>query len=452
MPPRPGGAATVQPNRLGGNPATERNSAPGGAIRVPAARTTMVATPGGGTIHAAPDGRKWEFDKGGHLSTYSKPGVEAKFRPDGRLNSARMIRPDHSELNVYRNFHGERRVEVVRGDRSRIVSNGSRHGYMERPLASRPGYVSRTYVEGGRTSVVVYRAYTYRNTVYYRYVPPVYYRPAFYRWARDPWASPVIYRWKWSADPWYVRYGGYFEPSPSYPTAALWLTDFLLAQNLKRAYESRQGETDDIPPDTPPALTPREGGSQDVKLSPELKLAIAEEVKRQLEAANLAAEEKKKDGANSDAGVNEKTSPLDPKQKIFVVSMDVEVTTAAGTCMLTPGDILQRKDDVPEDGDKLELNVADSKRGDCPVGSSAPVEVGSLLEMNNQFSAQLHTGLKALAESQGRDGIPAGPAPDPHPVAEGQAMPDLNVESLIRKQMEDAKQAEMEIRQAGKDQ
>ena len=83
----------------------------------------------------------------------------------------------------------------------------------------------------------VYRTYTYGRVHYSSYVPLVYYQPAFYGWVYRPWRAPVVYAWGWGPAPWF--YGGYFAPELVYPTAALWLTDFLLAENLKLAYENR---------------------------------------------------------------------------------------------------------------------------------------------------------------------------------------------------------------------
>ena len=77
----------------------------------------------------------------------------------------------------------------MRPDHSRLVSVGPNRGYLERPLSTRPGFVERTYVVGGRSEVRVYRTFSYHNVIYYRYVPAIYYQPGFYAWAYDPWAA-----------------------------------------------------------------------------------------------------------------------------------------------------------------------------------------------------------------------------------------------------------------------
>ena len=102
-----------------------------------------------------------------------RPGLRAtNFREDGNAAHIEHSRADGSKMVVDRGLHGERRVEVVRRDGVRVVTMG-RQGFVERPI--RPGYVSRTYVSGGRTQVRVYRTYTYGRVHYFSYVPRVYY-------------------------------------------------------------------------------------------------------------------------------------------------------------------------------------------------------------------------------------------------------------------------------------
>ena len=39
--------------------------------------------------------------------------------------------------------------------------------------------------------------------------------------------------------PWYGYYGYYFNPYPAYATAALWMTDYVISQNLQNAYSAQ---------------------------------------------------------------------------------------------------------------------------------------------------------------------------------------------------------------------
>src|SRR5207247_308206 len=118
------------------------------------------------------------------------------------------------------------------------VSMGLHRGYLQRPVVvHNRSYVQRTYVVNQVTYTRVYRPYNYGGVAYYHYVPVAYYRPVFYGWVSNPWPAFVYYTLAWSNDPWYGYYSSYFVPYSAYPTASLWLTDFLLAENLKLAYQ-----------------------------------------------------------------------------------------------------------------------------------------------------------------------------------------------------------------------
>ena len=99
--------------------------------------------------------------------------------------------------------------------------------------------MGRTYYRGGRYYAYGYRGYYYGGGYYYGYVSPYYYGAGFYGWAYNPWAAPVIYAWGWGAAPWYGYYGYYFNPYPVYPSAAFWMTDYMISQNLQAAYAAQ---------------------------------------------------------------------------------------------------------------------------------------------------------------------------------------------------------------------
>ncbi len=363
------------------------------------------------------------------------------------MSSAHIIRPDHSEVTVVRGLHGERRIETVRPDRSRLVSMGPNRGYLERPLSSRPGFVARTYVVGGRPYVSVYRTYSYRGAVYYRYMPRAYYHLGFYAWAYNPWQEPVYYTWGWRRERWYSYYGPYFTPYSAYPSAALWLTDFLLAENLRLAYESRQAA--DAPAQYSTQYEGPPGGPQNAAfaLTPEIKQAIAEEVRQQLAAEQMAAAQPPSANFQQSGYSNQEAPPaLDSKQRIFVVSMNLDVFAGGRACALTPGDIILRTGDML-DGGRVGINVLNSKPGDCPINSATEIEVSTLQEMHNQFREQIDAGLKTLADNQGQGGLPTGPPADPRQVLEAQAAPDLSAEAALLRQQQEANQTETEIHQ-----
>ncbi|MGP8244710.1 MAG: hypothetical protein ACLQVN_09350 [Bryobacteraceae bacterium] len=377
-------------------------------------------------------------DSGGRVTRIERPGtVATRIGPDGRAGHIEHNRADGSRMVVDRGVRGERRAEVVRPGGVRVVAEG-RRGYVERPV--RPGYISRTYVVGGRTQVFVYRSYAYHGAAYYRYVPRVYYAPAFYGWAYRPWGVRVAYAWGWGPAPgWF--YGGYFAPSPYYQYPAFWLTDYLLAENLRLAYENQQ--VSNAPPPPP-------DGSSTPEQMQLMKQMIEPEVQQQIQADQAeAAQPAAPAPAPSGPTPTEAAPPaLDPNQRTFVVSASLDVTANGENCALTGGDIIYRSGELQSDG-TVGVTILSSKPGDCKANSGTAVELAALQEMQNQFREQIAGGMEALAAKQGQGGIPASPAPPkPTVVAEGQAPPAPDAQAQLAQLNQEANQTETEIRQA----
>jgi hypothetical protein len=141
---------------------------------------------------------------------------------------------------------------------------------------------------------------------------------------------------------------------------------------------------------------------------------------------------------------------LDPTQKVFVISSNLDVPTGGGgTCPLTPGDIIVRTDDQIRTGNVVGVTVLSSKAGDCPLSSATSIDVAALQEMHNQFRQQIDAGLGKLASDQGTGGLPNGPPAGAVNSRDGQGQADLNSEaSLIQQQQQSANQAELEVRLA----
>ncbi|HEY2774405.1 MAG TPA: hypothetical protein VGK20_10205 [Candidatus Binatia bacterium] len=292
-------------------------------------------------------------------------------------------------------------------------------------------YVQRTYVHGGHTYAYAYRESVWHDHPYYVYAPAHYYHSGFYGWACDPWPSHVYYHWGWYGSPWVGYYGGYFAPEAYYPSAAFWLTDYLLAANLQLAYAASQAAYAPPPvyapeapaPDyyqqpaapgydqAPPATQPAEPeptpapSSGPVRLSPEVKQAIAAQVEADLKAQREAASypDQPPPDASSVA-----LPVLDPTISVFVVADSLTVPTPDGQeCELTAGDVLGRLDDTPGDDNAIGVRVTASKQGDCPVSAKPRVQVADLQEMHNRFREQIDNGLRSLAA--GGEGLPQAP-------------------------------------------
>ncbi len=453
---RPGASyPAVRPSGgVGTNPPTAVHRGP--LVNRPAFRpppnATRAATPGGGATYRGGKGQQWTVDRNNHVTGFSRPGMQANFRPDGRVHSLQVNRPDHSVMTVNHGLRGGRQTVAVRPGGVRVVTYGRNRGFVERPLTRPGGYISRTYVVGGRPYVHVYRPYYYHGVHYYRYVPAYYYRPVFYRWAFNPWPRPVVFTWGWGLDPWYGYYGGYFAPAPVYPTAALWLTDFLLAENLRLAYQARKDKEREYQEQREEAATPEvQTSSTEVTLTPEVKAAIAEEVRQQLAAEQAAAAQPSQppepNAPPPTAGNEVAPAALDPNQRMFVVSENLDVMEGGQPCALTPGDVIYRTGDNLLDGDKVAVNVLTSKAGDCPANSATEIDVSVLQEMHNQFREQIDAGLQTLAKNQGQNGLPSGPPPGAVAVPEGTAPPDPDAGSELTQQQQEADQAEGEAQE-----
>jgi hypothetical protein len=336
-------------------------------------------------------------------------------------------------------------------------------------------YVQRTYYVGGRYTAYGYRSYTWGGRPYYGYAPPYYWGPRYYGWAYNPWPAPVYYSWGWGPAPWYGYYGPYFAPYPVYPTAAFWLTDYMIAANLQAAYAAQAAAQNG---EAGPQPLASESGNQiawlgtkdpliaanlDVaygaymlgggapadtaaapQLSPEVKQAISDEMKNEITAEQAAAASGKKDTPSTD----QIPAALDPKIRIFVVSSNEDLTTAEGAeCSLTPGDVVYRTGDKPDADNMVDATVKSSKKDECAVGATVGVDASDLQEMHNQLRIQMDAGLKELADKQGKDGIP--PAPDTK-TQSGEVpppKPDPSVETELQQQQKDAAAAEAEAAQ-----
>jgi hypothetical protein len=499
---RPGTSTGARPGATtGAKPGTATGAKTGGTTGGKPGVTTnakapgTVSQPGGGKSVTNTRGNTTNFNKNGtRTSLQTKNGTSANFGRNGRVSTIHT----RSGMTINHGAHGERRFVSNRPGGGRIVGYGHGRGFAEHGYyrGGRP-YMRRTYFYGGRSYAYAYRGYYWHGSPYYGYVPPYYYAPAFYGWAYNPWAVPVAYGWGWGAAPWYGFYGYYFAPAPVYPYPALWLTDYLLAANLQAAYEAQAaadaGAGANLPTTTdeqafngrgPVALTaelnpqialwltdyllsstiPAAYGVQPgawgdagaAGLSPEVKQQIADEVKAQVAAEREAAEHPEPAGAVSSTppaggqtGPEELPAALDPKHRLFIVSTVLSLSTDDGTeCSLTPGDVITRIDDNPDADQHVKVLVASSQKDDCSSGSQVAVAVTDIQEMHNDFRAKIGEGLGKLAENQGKNGLPTGPAAGSKPNAAGQAQPDLTVQSELKAQQDEATQAEKEVQDA----
>ena len=351
-------------------------------------------------------------------------------------------------------MRGERRIESNRDGR-RVVSEGRNRGYVERPYTNRNGrvYVERTYWVDGRRRACAYREAEYHGVRYYNYVPVHYYHPTFYVYVGRPWGMQVRYDWGWNREPWHDYYGGYFRPEPVYPSALLWLTDFLLIENLREAYEARQeaeAQAAAYQSQQQYQQYPPDGGNPNAgELSPQLKQAIAAEVQRQLEDERAAAQQPPPPEGYSPTG-NPDTPPdaLNPSRRLFIVSSNLTLPNSDGQeCELSGGDLITRLDDTPGEDGKVRVSVMTSKQKECAVGSTLLVGVSDLQEMHNDFRQQVDSGMEKLANQQGQDGIPRAPDVSTTQGEVPPPAPDQNVDRQLQEQQSQASQVETQVEQ-----
>jgi hypothetical protein len=380
-----------------------------------------------------------------------KGGGSASIRPNGQIRSV-----NRNGMQIQHNLHGGRTI-VANHNGARVVTMGRHGGYVQRAYVTRGGrsYYSRTYYYHGEYRTGIYRGYYYGGRPYYGYYPGYWYHPAYYGWAYNPWPAPVYYGWGWGGAPWYGYYGGYFAPYPVYPSAAFWLTDYLIAANLQAAYAAQIEINGSLGPPASDQLIASLGpvpaaNSNAVALSPEVKRAISEEIKAQLAAEQAQAGKAGSSGepqAGASSTSNEVPPALDPARRTFVVSADLSVAADGQECALTAGDVITRLTDTPDADNNVNVSVSASKKTDCAAGKSVAVSVDDLQEMQNHFREQLTSGMGELAKKQGKDGLPK--APDTGRVAGDVPEPaaDKSAAKTLEDQEKSADQTESEVKQ-----
>jgi hypothetical protein len=385
----------------------------GGINQKPLPSGDVTVHPNGRLTVNAPSGRHYGVRSDGTISSYRDSAKTVSFDRKGRVSSLRT-----SNLEVRRGTHGERTIISHNADNSKLVNTGRRSGYVERNVTiENRTYIQRTTVINQQIVTRNYAAFTYGGVAMGRFVTPVFYAPAFYGWAYYPWAAPVHFTFGWFGAPWYIGPDPYFAAYPVYPSASLWVTDYLLGETLATAYQlhaDAEGLVDDDAEYSANASAP-DGDDADqfdtlnaeatTPITAEIKASIAEEVKQELSYDSAASA-----AQGLETGYDEVTSVLGRPNQVFVVSSGLDVTTVDERgCGLQPGDILQLESAPASDSALVRLRVASSKRMDCPAGVMVTVSVSDLQEMHNSFRAQVEAGLGALQAAQGHNGIPVAP-------------------------------------------
>jgi hypothetical protein len=458
----PTGPASTQHSAGPANPST-RPSARGGGYRA------SPSGPTGGGYHgnsAEQHGYGGGFGRGGMEPSHNH-GPGGGYSP-GQHSS--FVTHTPNGMRTEQHFAGGRRmVEATRpwaGRGSGGGFGGTVHavrygngvtGVVEHPL--KPGFTSRTYVRGGRVLYAkVYSQHSYsrfgRTFTYQSVVPAVAFAPAYYAWAVQPWSTPVGYRWGWQRESWYAAYGDYFTPYPSYTSLDLWVTDYVVSQNMRAAYQDWHAETypdTDATPDgsapppdaaASPSSSGTDAGSSDPSssdssdassqtpppqaapppMTPEVKDELNSQIKLQLR------ERQRQTTEVSDSGPN----ALKPGHKLFRVNapLDVPSDTPGAVCSLAPNDYIERTGDMDNNG-TVPVEVKLSAISDCGTGLVTRVAENDLEAMDSEQQDQLTQAMLVASKNMGPKGLPKAPGATPLLVAAGQARPDATAPNTL---------------------
>ena len=374
----------------------------------------------------------------GVTSRTTARGNTVNVRADGRV---RDVHDTRGGFDVHRNLNGNSRVFVERPDHSRVVFERGRPGYVQRPYSFHGhDFARRTYFYNGHEYSRFYRGWGFRGLYLNVYAPGFYFGPAFYGWAYNPWRRPIVYGWGWRSRPWYGYYGGYFEPYREYPSAAFWLTDYMISNDLEAAYQAHTeaGEMDggQYAPGGPAGLTP------------DVKQQIAEEVRNQLALENQEAQmnARQQDVDPGSSGVARMLG--DGRPHVFVVGNPLDLVDQNGQeCGMSDGDVLGLQGPQAPDAVAANLVVLASKGGqECPKGDAVTVQLADLQGMQNHMRETIDQGLQELQTKQGSGGLPQAPAAPTTPAGYAPIAPppDPNAAQEIQQEGQQGTQAEQD--------
>ena len=378
----------------------------------------------------------------GSSTHVAKNGAALSTRPNGKISD---VHDPKRGMDVHHGLNGNRSIHVERPDHSHVFGERGRPGYVQRGYSYHGhDFGRRSYFYHGHEYSRFYRGYGYHGLHLDVYAPGVYFHPGFYGWAYHPWGSPIRYGWGWGGAPWYGYYGGFFAPAPFYPSAAFWLTDYLIAQDLQAAYAAHQEAGESAP-------VPSEGGGGPA-LTPEVKQEISEEVNGQIALENQEAQQNAQN-QDIDPGSSGIARMLgDGHKHVFVVGSALDVVDSnQNECALSDGDVLALTSPPPPDATAADLTVLASKGGnECAKTSTVTVQVADLQEMQNHMRELIDQGLQELQTKQGQGGLPQAPPTAQGPPAQAQyaevAPPaDPNAGTEIQQQTQQADQAETDV-------
>ena len=364
-------------------------------------------------------------------------------RPDGRITDVHDARRG---MDIHHGPDGRiARVSVMRADHSRVVVMRGRPGFVERPYSFHGhDFARRTYAFHGRVYDRFYRGYSFHGVSIQVYSPARYYSIGFYGWAYHPWARPIVYSWGWGPSPWYGYYGYYFTPYPAYDSASLWLTDYMISNDLQSAYEAGQESAMSNPGP--------QAGDPSFAMTPQVKQMIANEVQNQIALENAEAQQSSQNQDPDPASSGIARMLGDGGTHVYVVGAPLDLVNSLGAeCSLSEGDALQLAAPPAPTDQAASLIVLSSKNSrECARTSTVTVALDDLQEMQNHMRETIDRGMEQLQQQQGKAGLPVAPpsataAPTSTAFAQLAPPPDPNSASDINQQLNAADQSEKDV-------
>src|ERR1022692_3933493 len=144
-------------------------------------------------------------------------------------------------------------------------------------------------------------------------------------------------------------------------------------------------------------------GGQSAPMTPEVKQAIADEIRRQIDLERAQGQTASA-GGGQDANIFADNVP-----HVFVVHSTLLVNSNAGECPIAEGDVLRMNGAPPMNSPSADVVVLSSRGMDCRRGSLVSVQLQDLQEMHNQMLATIDRGMGDLQAKQGQGGLPALP-------------------------------------------
>ena len=291
-------------------------------------------------------------------------------------------------------------------------------------------------------------------------MPSLRYPAVYYAWALAPWPRPVVYAWGWQVQPWYPVYGSLFTPYAVYTSPDLWMTDYIVAQNMQAAYQAQAAprapqlspqtaaeapapdpsvaapaaQANAVPPVPQPIGAPSVEQSseapaplQSSDMSPPPAAAppaLTPQIKAQLNAQIKVRLQEQQAAAAAPAALTTQSTPpaLRPNHVFFEVVQPIDVPTAGGHCTLRANDYIKRTGGMSSDDWMIPVEVELSRPSDCPEGLQTRIGLNDLNAMENEQEAQVMEAMRAASKGMGPNGPPSGVHPTL--IADGSGTPD----------------------------